>query len=458
MMHRTINPYSEEVLAEYPMQSSESIDESLAASHAVFQRWRYFPAEQRAQCVRLIAKALRAGCLELATLVSQEMGKPLQEAQAEIEKSATACDYYAGHGLDLLAGFEKLQNFDRSFVKVEAKGPVLIIMPWNFPVWQVLRQTIPNLLIGNAVLLKHAPNVSGCALALMQIIQKALSDWRKVFQTLLVDHKDIRKIIDDRRVVGVAFTGSTATGRLIGEAAGQALKKSVLELGGSDPYIVLPGADLQLVVESVMRARFANAGQSCIAAKRLLVHRDLMPTLSAALIERLEALQLGDPLVEATQMGPLARRDLQERLSQQVQTSLGQGAKILFQKNFSSAKGFFYPPTLLHDVTPTNTAFCEEVFGPVLSLVEFDDVAESIQLANDSDYGLGAALFGESEQQLLALAERLQAGGVAINSAYHSDPRLPFGGTAQSGYGRELGLPGLLEFANIKSLVRPLQS
>jgi succinate-semialdehyde dehydrogenase/glutarate-semialdehyde dehydrogenase len=380
-----------------------------------------------------------------------EMGKPIGAAVAEAEKCAWVCRYYAENAAQFLADEEIATNAARSLVHYEPLGPVLAIMPWNFPFWQVFRFAAPALMAGNVGLLKHASNVPQCALAIEEIFKRAGFP-PNAFQALLIGSERVAGILDDERIKAVTLTGSGPAGSQVASHAGKRIKKSVLELGGSDPFIVMPSADLERAIATAVTARTINNGQSCIAAKRFIVHADLYAEFERRFVAGMQALRVGDPLDPGTQIGPLATSAIRDELHAQVKASLAQGARLLTGGEMRKGPGNFYPPTVLVDVPPGSPAACEELFGPVAALFRAADLDQAIQLANASAFGLGASAWTRVPQEQQRFIDELQAGSVFINGMVASDPRLPFGGVKESGYGRELSVFGIREFVNIKTI------
>jgi succinate-semialdehyde dehydrogenase / glutarate-semialdehyde dehydrogenase len=387
-----------------------------------------------------------------AELMAKEMGKPLAQGRAEIQKCAAACRYYADNSQAFLRPEPIPTDASKSYVTYQPLGVVLAIMPWNFPFWQVIRFAAPALMAGNAGVLKHAGSVTGCALALEDVFRDA-SFPKNLFRTLMVGVKPIKDIIAHPLVQAVTLTGSTGAGRAVGSQAGDQLKKSVLELGGSDAYVVLEDADLATTAETCAASRLINAGQSCIAAKRFIVVEKVRKEFERLFVERMRARRLGDPMTEGTDIGPLARADLRDELHKQVQRSVAKGAKILLGGERPKEKGAYYPATVLTNVKPGMPAFNEEMFGPVAAVISAKDEADAIRLANDNEFGLGAAVFTKDDARGERIAsEELLAGSCFVNAYVRSDPRLPFGGIKGSGYGRELSYFGIREFVNIKTV------
>jgi succinate-semialdehyde dehydrogenase/glutarate-semialdehyde dehydrogenase len=447
----SVEPSTEAIRARFDPHSASDVALSVAAADAAFRIWREVPIAERATPMRSLARILRERTDRYARLITTEMGKPIAEARAEVEKCAWTCDFYAEHAAAFLADERVETNARESFVAFEPLGVILAVMPWNYPFWQVIRFLAPALMAGNAALLKHASNVPRCALALEEAVRDAGFP-TGLFRALLVSGAAVEPVIADDRVRAVTLTGSTATGSRIAELAGRAVKKTVLELGGSDPFIVLRDADLPAAVETAARARFQNAGQSCIAAKRFLVEAPIASEFERRFAEAIRALRVGDPLDPATQVGPLAREDLRDALDRQVEASVKMGARVVAGGKRRGGKGWFYEPTLLADVTEDMPVLKEETFGPVAALLAVRDADEAVRVANRSPYGLGAALWSADVGHARALARRIESGSVFINGMVASDPRLPFGGTKQSGYGRELSSFGIREFVNIQTI------
>ena len=447
----SVEPATEAIRARFDPHTTTDVEAALAQADAAFRRWREVPIAERAVPMRALAGVLRDRRERYARLITTEMGKPIGEAQAEIEKCAWNCDFYAEHAAAFLADEAVETNATSSYVAFEPLGVVLAVMPWNYPFWQVIRFLAPALMAGNAAVLKHASNIPQCALALEEAVRDAGFP-SGLLRTLLLSGAEVEPVIADDRVRAVTLTGSTATGARIAELAGRAVKKAVLELGGSDPFIVLRDADLQAAAETGAKARFQNAGQSCIAAKRFLVEAPVAAEFERRFADAVRALRVGDPLDAATQVGPLAREDLRDTLERQVAESVRMGARVVIGGKRIAGKGWFYEPTLLADVTEDMPVLREETFGPVAALLVVRDADESVRVANSSPYGLGASLWTADVARGCALARRIESGSVFINGMVASDPRLPFGGTKRSGYGRELSSFGIREFVNIQTI------
>ncbi|WP_142683187.1 NAD-dependent succinate-semialdehyde dehydrogenase [Chitinophaga polysaccharea] len=447
-MFTSINPFTQETVAVYTAHTPEEIEQKLQLGHKAYTELLKVPLEQRRQWMMQVAQSMKNNADEHAALITQEMGKTLKEARAEVLKCATSAEYYAENIVEMLQHKPIGSDAYKSYVSYEPKGIILAIMPWNFPYWQVFRFAIPNILAGNTGILKHASNVSGCALAIEKIF--AGSNFPAgTFQSLLVSSKDIEPIIADPRIQGVTLTGSTPAGKSVAALAGKYIKKTVLELGGSDPFIVLKDADLEAAAKTAVQGRMQNAGQSCIAAKRWIVEKEIVPAFTAAVKRILQDLKQGDPTLESTQMGPMARPDLANELAKQLQETIKQGAKLELG---GTHEGCNFAPTLLTGVTSKMTAFKEETFGPLAVIIEAADENDAIALANETEFGLGAALWTSDLDKAAQLATKIESGNVFINAMVRSDARLPFGGVKQSGYGRELSLEGTHEFLNIKTV------
>jgi succinate-semialdehyde dehydrogenase / glutarate-semialdehyde dehydrogenase len=446
------NPATTEILQQFAAHDAGAVERRLRRAAETFLRYRTSTFADRAHRMRAAADILEREKQELGRLMTLEMGKPVGAAVAEAEKCAWVCRYYADNAERFLAD-DRVQTGDReSFVRHQPIGAVLAVMPWNFPFWQVFRFIAPNVMAGNVGLLKHASNVPQCALAIEDVMRRAGFD-DGVFQTLLVESDAVGDIIRDARIRAVTLTGSDRAGAAVAQTAGECLKKTVLELGGSDPFIVMASADLDAAVETAVTARTINNGQSCIAAKRFIVADAIYDRFAEKFVERMRSLRIGDPLDEATQIGPLATEGIRDELAQQVADSVARGARVLTGGNALDRKGWFYEPTVLENIPEDSPAYREEMFGPVATLFRVRDADEAIRIANDSIYGLGSAAWTRDENERRRFIEELDAGLVFINAMVASDPRLPFGGVKQSGYGRELGRAGILEFVNLKSVV-----
>ena len=451
-MLESVNPATGASLATYDTLPREQVFDRLSASEAAYQMWRETAFSDQRALLRKAAAILRDRSDEFARLMAAEMGKVVREGRAEIEKCAWGCEYYADHAEGFLAPERVDTDASRSFVVFNPLGIVLAVMPWNFPFWQVFRFAAPALMAGNAVLLKHASNVPGCALAIEEVFRQAGFPGQ-VFGTLLMETSMTGDVIRDPRIAAVTLTGSTAAGRAVAAQAGAALKKTVLELGGSDAYVVLEDADLHRAVETCVASRLTNAGQSCVAAKRFLVVEPVFEEFTSRFLDRMESVRMGDPVAEDSDIGPLARHDLRDELHEQVRKSVAQGARLLLGGFIPEGPGAYYPPTVLADVAKGMPAYHDELFGPVASIIRVRDEEEAIEVANDSIFGLGGAVFTRDVERGERIASRrIEAGLCFVNAFVKSDPRLPFGGVKQSGYGRELSHYGIREFVNIKTV------
>ena len=446
-----VNPATEEVIASFDAFGRDEVEMALAEAQDAFLDWRQRPLAERAVPMRALAALLRERSERYARLATLEMGKPIVEAKAEIEKCAFGADHFAENAARYLADEEIRANARRSIVAFQPLGVVLAVMPWNFPFWQVIRFAAPALMAGNAAVLKHASNVPQCALAIEEAFRDAGFP-HGLLRTVLVSGSAIEPIIADDRIRAVTLTGSSDTGSRIAELAGRALKKTVLELGGSDPFIVLGDADLHLAATTAVRARNQNNGQSCIAAKRFIVVNTVADEFERRFAKGVEDLVVADPMEAKTQVGPLARRDLLDALERQVDESVRAGARVLTGGERLAGKGYFFRPTVLTNVTRDMAAFREETFGPVAAVIRVRDADEAVNVANDSAYGLGASIWTRDAALGERLARRIESGSVFVNGMVASDPRLPFGGIKRSGYGRELSAFGAREFTNIQTI------
>ena len=446
----SLNPATAEVIAEFPFQSEAELGDALAHAQSGFKAWAQSSVEARTALLSRMAAILRKHIDPLARTASREMGKPIAQARAEVEKCAVLCDWYAANGAPILKDEPTLVG-EQAYVSYLPLGPILAVMPWNFPYWQIMRGAVPILFGGNAYVLKHAPNVMGCAYALMEAWQEAGLP-PGAFEVINVTPELVSVAIRDRRIAAVAVTGSARAGSAIAAQAGAALKKTVLELGGSDPFIVLADADLDAAVAAAVVGRFQNSGQICIAAKRIILEAPIAEVFTSKFVKAVAALKVGDPLDEATYVGPMARFDLRDELDAQVQSTVKQGAQVLLGGSKLKGEGNYYAPTVLGGVEPGMTAFVQETFGPVASLIVARDAEHAIQMANDSDFGLSGAIWSADKTAAKLLARRIESGGVFINGFSASDPRVPIGGVKNSGYGRELSRFGVHEFMNAQTV------
>jgi len=447
----SINPTSGETVKTFEALSKAQIEEKLQRASETFRTYRQTSFVERAAMMTRAAEILETEKRELARIMPLEMGKPIKGAVGEAEKCAWVCRYYAETAQQHLADMLVETDAAKSFIKFQPLGPVLAVMPWNFPFWQVFRFAAPALMAGNVGLLKHASNVTQCALAIEDIFRRAGFP-EGSFQTLLVGSDAVEAILKDRRVAAATLTGSEPAGRSVAAIAGGQVKKTVLELGGSDPFIVMPSANLEQAVTTAVKARTINNGQSCIAAKRFIVKREIYAEFEQSFVEQMQALKVGDPMEEATEIGPLATEQILKDVDDQVRTSVAAGAIVLTGGKKLERAGNFYEPTVLTSIPKDSPAYSEEIFGPVALLFSVNDIDEAIQLANDTTFGLGASAWTNDDAERTRFIENLEAGCVFINGMVASDPRLPFGGIKNSGYGRELAEFGIREFVNIKTV------
>ena len=451
-MLKSINPVNNQLIQSYDEMNSEESTKIISLVDDSFKSWKVTPFVHRSALMKNAAQVLRKNSEEYAVLMTIEMGKPIVQSRAEVEKCAWVCEYYAENAEKFLSDEIIKTEATKSFVSYQPLGVILAIMPWNFPFWQVFRFAAPNLMAGNAGVLKHASNVSGCALAIEDIFKQAGFP-ESIFRTLLVSSKNTKEIIFNEKIQAVTLTGSVQAGKSVAALSGSLIKKTVLELGGSDPYVVLEDADLQMAAMSCVNSRLINAGQSCIAAKRFIVVESVYDEFEKLYLQFMSDKKMGDPFDETNDLGPQASIKLRDELHQQVIKSVEQGAEIILGGYIPQTEGAFYPPTILRNVKPGMAAFDEELFGPVAALIKAKNENEAIELANQSKFGLGAALFtGDIKKGERIAKEKLNAGCCFVNDFVKSDPRLPFGGIKESGYGRELSPFGIKEFVNIKGI------
>jgi succinate-semialdehyde dehydrogenase / glutarate-semialdehyde dehydrogenase len=449
---QTINPATGKVIATYPEMDKTTVDRIIGHTQQAFLQWRNFSFAERATILLNIAATLGKNKQIYADLITQEMGKPIRFSLAEIEKCQWVCQFYAENAEKFLASQAVRTEKTKSYVAYRPLGIIFAIMPWNYPFWQVFRFAAPNLMAGNAVLLRHAPISTGAGLAIEKLcLEAGLPE--AVFRTLVIDHDTATQVIHHRHVKGVTLTGSPRAGSIVGAAAAASLKKVVLELGGSDPYLVLADADLPKAAKTCVASRLNNSGQVCIAAKRIIVVDEAREAFEKLVLAELENYRMGDPTQQETNLGPLARADLRETVHRQVETCLQKGAKLITGGAIPAQPGFYYPPTVLTNITEDMPARTEEIFGPVIALINAKNENDAIRIANDSEYGLSAAVFTQNIARGEAIAaNEIQAGSCFVNDLVSSDPRLPFGGINHSGFGRELGEAGIREFTNIKTI------
>ncbi len=448
---QSINPYNDDLLKEYEEHSDQQIEQIIQNAQQSFTHWKTQSFEHRSKLMFEAAAVLRNKTSEYAELITLEMGKPIKEATSEIEKCAMVCEYYASNASDFLSDESLPVDSGEAWRVYEPLGTVLAIMPWNFPFWQVFRFAAPNLMAGNVGLLKHASNVPQCAMAIQQIFLDAGFP-AGVFQTLMVSSSKINQVIDHQLVKAATLTGSEVAGSKVAERSGRNLKKTVLELGGSDPYIVLENADLEEAASTAVKGRMLNTGQSCIAAKRFIVEKKVADKFLEIYIEKLKLLKAGNPLEQEVDYGPMARKDLVEELTEQVNESLQKGATLLHGTGTGDDEGRFFHPSVLGNVSPGMPAYNQELFGPVATLFTVENEDEAIKLANDSPFGLGGALWCNDLDKAKNIARQIDTGAVIINGMMASHPKTPFGGVKKSGYGRELSVDGIKEFLNIKTI------
>jgi succinate-semialdehyde dehydrogenase / glutarate-semialdehyde dehydrogenase len=447
----SVNPATGQKIKTYDEMTPDQVSAAVAQAHDAWKSWRKTTFAERGRLMKRAGEILRQRKEEFARLMAIEMGKPLKQGVAETEKCAWACDYYADHAEADLAPDVIKTDASKSYVAFDPLGVVLAVMPWNFPLWQVFRFAAPALMAGNAAVLKHASNVPGCALVIEDVFNQAGFP-KGVFRTLLIGSRQVKAVIEHPLVRAVTLTGSTPAGKAVAAQAGAVVKKAVLELGGSDPYIILEDADLDLAVQTCVTSRLINSGQSCVNAKRFVVVEPLVAAFTERFVALMKIKKIGDPLADGTDIGPQARFDLRDDLHKQVVESVRKGAKLLLGGEIPPGTGAYYPPTVLADVRPGMPAYDEELFGPVAAIVKAKDEHDAVRIANDSIFGLGASVFTKDTARGERLARDLEAGCTFVNGLVASDPRLPFGGIKESGYGRELGSYGIKEFVNIRTV------
>ncbi|MHA2394055.1 MAG: NAD-dependent succinate-semialdehyde dehydrogenase [Promethearchaeota archaeon] len=449
---KTINPYDGKVIKEYQDISLEEVNTIILQVHETFLKWKKVPFNERSALMKKAANILSESSREKAILMAEEMGKPILDGISEVNKCAWVCDYYADNAEQFLQDEIIETDASKSYVAYQPLGIVLAVMPWNFPFWQVFRFAAPGLMAGNVGILKHASNVPGCALAIEEVFKKAGFP-ENAFRTLLVGSKMVNKIIENPLVKAVTLTGSVPAGKAVARKSGSVLKKTVLELGGSDPYIILEDADLENAAKICALSRLINSGQSCIAAKRFIVIEKVRQKFEELFVKEMTSYKMGNPLEDSTKIGPQARIDLRDALHKQVTESIEKGAKCILGGQIPEGKGAFYPPTILTNVKSGMPAYDQELFGPVASIIYANSREEAIKIANDSIFGLGASIFTNNIEEANKIArEEIQSGNCFVNTYVRSDPRLPFGGIKESGYGRELSSHGIKEFINIKTI------
>jgi succinate-semialdehyde dehydrogenase/glutarate-semialdehyde dehydrogenase len=448
---RSVNPTTGELLQRFEPHSPDEVEARLHHAERTFRDHRRLSFSARAELMIRTADLLETEKNKHARTITLEMGKPIRASVAEIEKCASCCRFYAQNAERFLADEPVETPPARSFVKFQPIGAILAVMPWNFPFWQLFRFAAPALMAGNVGLLKHASNVPQCALAIEDLFCRAGFS-KGVFQTLLIESARVNQVIEDRRIAAITLTGSVAAGSSVAAAAGKAIKKTVLELGGSDPFIVMPSADLDQAVATAVKARCVNTGQSCIAAKRFIVHRDIAERFERKLVERMSALKIGDPMDESTDIGPLATEEVRDGIEAQVSKTIHMGARALLGGKRIERAGFFFAPTVLTQIPENSPADQEELFGPVASIFHANGIEEALRIANKTQFGLGSCIWTNDERERDYFISEIEAGAAFVNGMVASDPRLPFGGIKQSGYGRELSREGIREFVNIKTV------
>jgi len=451
-MLKSINPATEKEINFYNEMTLEESSSIINSTHQSFLSWKETSFQHRSLKMKNAAQILRKKIRKYAELMTREMGKPIKQSYSEVEKCAWVCDYYADNAEGFLQDEIIKTDASKSFVSFQPLGVVLAVMPWNFPFWQVFRFAAPGLMAGNGCVLKHSSNVMGCAFAIEEIFKEAGFP-ENLFRSLILSSKNMKEVIEHPLIAAVTLTGSVPAAKAVAAAAGGVLKKTVLELGGSDPYIILEDSDLELAAEACVTSRLLNAGQSCIAAKRFIIHENIYNEFEKLFVEKMKSKKMGDPMDENNHIGPQARKDLRDELHEQVLESIAKGAKVLLGGKIPEEKGAYYPPTVLSNVKPGMPAYEEELFGPVAALIKAKDETDAFQIANSTIFGLGAAIFTKDKKRGEQLAiEKLDAGCCFVNEFVKSDPRLPFGGIKESGYGRELSHYGIKEFVNIKTV------
>ena len=448
---KSINPATEELFAEFKEINLSSTEEIIEESSDSQRKWAAVDISKRTKIISKISDFVRNNKEVFAEIITNEMGKPISESIAEVEKCAWLCDYYVENGSKFLAEQSISSDADKSFVSFEPLGVILGVMPWNFPFWQVFRFAVPAIIAGNSVLVKHAPNVQASAVAIEKIFHDCGIP-KDLFRILMIDVDIIPNIISNKHVKAVSLTGSELAGSKVAECSGKNLKKTVLELGGSDAFIVLSDADLPKCIDSAVKGRMLNNGQSCIAAKRFIVHEDVYDEFIAGLQKTIESLIIGDPMLSETQVGPLAREDILNKIENQVKESIKLGAELVSGGKRVGESGYYYAPTILTNISQSMPVYNQETFGPVFSVFKFNDIDKMVELANDTDFGLGGSVWSKNKDKALSVARRIETGAVFINDFTKSDPRLPFGGVKNSGYGRELSEFGIKEFVNVKTI------
>jgi succinate-semialdehyde dehydrogenase/glutarate-semialdehyde dehydrogenase len=451
MAIQTINPATNETIRTFEAQTADQVKHKIEAADKAFHRWKKVSFEERSKLMLACAALLEQEADTYGRIITQEMGKPLKDAVAEVKKCAKACRYYAENAKEFLKDEEIASDASRSLISYEPLGVILAVMPWNFPFWQVFRFLAPALMAGNTGILKHASNVPQCALAIEEIVRRAGFP-EDVFHTLLIGSKEVNAVIENPFVKAVTLTGSEAAGSKVAEKAGQQIKRTVLELGGSDPFIILEDADLEQAADTAVKSRMVNTGQSCIAAKRFIVVESIADAFLEKMKAKMAALRTGNPLEQDCDYGPMARIDLAKELQQQVEQSIQKGAEVALDGGWEGENSAFFKPMILKNVSPGMPAYDEEMFGPVASVMIAKDETDAIRIANDNRYGLAGTVWTSDKERGLRVARQVESGAVFVNAMVHSDPVMPFGGIKKSGYGRELSYLGIREFVNQKSI------
>ncbi|NNL21489.1 MAG: NAD-dependent succinate-semialdehyde dehydrogenase [Ignavibacteriaceae bacterium] len=451
-MLKSINPATEKTISTFPIMQSDEVNSILELTDTAHNQWKNTNFDLRSKLMQKAANVLAENIDEYSKLMTDEMGKPIVQSRSEVEKCAWVCEYYAENAEKFLTDEIIKTDASKSYVSFQPFGVVLAVMPWNFPFWQVFRFAVPNLMAGNGGILKHASNVSGCALAIEDVFRKA-GFLDHIFRTILLPSSQMEKVIRNDKVKAVTLTGSVPAGKSVAKTAGSVLKKTVMELGGSDPYLILEDADLELAADTCVNSRLINGGQSCIAAKRFIAVEKIYNEFEKLFVEKMNSKNMGDPFDEQNDLGPQASLQLRDELHEQVKKSIEIGANLLLGGEIPERKGAFYPATVLSNIKKGMPAYDEELFGPVAALIKAKDLDDSLEIANNSSFGLGAAIFSSDANKAEKIAkEKLNAGSCFVNAFVKSDPRLPFGGIKESGYGRELSVFGIREFVNIKSV------
>lgn len=451
MTFQSINPATGDLQAEYGLFNDEILEIKLRKSHRFFLNWRRTDFQERSRLISRVGEILLENKLKYGRIITLEMGKPIGQAIAEIEKCAWLCRFYAENAADFLKAEHIKTDYSESFVEYDPLGTIYAIMPWNYPFWQLFRCAVPAIMAGNTVVLKHAQNVPQCALFIEEVFKLAEAP-TDLFYNLFIDHSQSETVVSSRAVQGISLTGSEKAGGIVASQAGKSIKHTVLELGGSDPFIVLDDANIEEAVKMGVKARMQNAGQSCIAAKRFIINEKVADVFIQKYVEQVNNLKIGNPLLEDTDVGPMARNDLRETLAKQIEDTIKEGGRLLTGGEMMPGKGFYFKPGVLIDIAPASAAYKEELFGPVAAMYVVKTDEEAVLLANDTSFGLGASIWTKNVEHAKELAKYIDSGSVYINTIVKSNPHLPFGGVKKSGYGRELSKDGIMEFVNKKTI------